>query len=258
MEELLHHLAYIKPCKEWDIYPVNWLAWFLPSTVKMCCSAMPWKEKEWRLASWSWRGTKHRDIDRVGKMCKVSWNVWLWGAWISLVYLFKKILLLAVLPMHKMLKTSKMSSTWACPKLFHPGVEDLIRELRQCQEEGLEVARLRNSGVWQHQMLSTSADAKIFRKCRWIQLENALGFIKSWVNYVHLPRLFTQSSLVIYCWYFWYFWLALHLLVLGRGGKWYFKVEEPSACFLAGQNLPMVPTQPAEMPWSQSWTNCQL
>ena len=24
MEEILHHLAYIKPCKSWDIYHINW------------------------------------------------------------------------------------------------------------------------------------------------------------------------------------------------------------------------------------------
>ena len=60
---------------------------------------------------------------------------------------------------------------------IHPGVEDLIRELRQCQEEGdPEVARLRIYRVWQHQMLSTSADAEIFRKCTWIQLDRSQLF----------------------------------------------------------------------------------
>ena len=24
MEEILHHLAYLKPCKQWDIYHINW------------------------------------------------------------------------------------------------------------------------------------------------------------------------------------------------------------------------------------------
>ena len=33
MEEILHHLGCIKPCKWWDIYHSNWLARFLPSTV---------------------------------------------------------------------------------------------------------------------------------------------------------------------------------------------------------------------------------
>ena len=33
MEEILHHLGCRKPCKESDIYHINWLAGFLPSTV---------------------------------------------------------------------------------------------------------------------------------------------------------------------------------------------------------------------------------
>ncbi len=33
MKEILHHLGCIKPCKKWDIYHINSLAGFLPSTV---------------------------------------------------------------------------------------------------------------------------------------------------------------------------------------------------------------------------------
>ena len=33
MEVILHHLRCIKPCKYWDIYHINWLAGFQPSTV---------------------------------------------------------------------------------------------------------------------------------------------------------------------------------------------------------------------------------
>ncbi len=36
MEEILHHLGCIKPCKQWDKLPINWCrisSWFLPSTV---------------------------------------------------------------------------------------------------------------------------------------------------------------------------------------------------------------------------------
>ena len=33
MEEILHHLGCLKPCKKRDKLPVNWLAGFLPSTV---------------------------------------------------------------------------------------------------------------------------------------------------------------------------------------------------------------------------------
>ena len=33
MAEILHHLGCMKPYKEWDIYHINWLAGFLPSTV---------------------------------------------------------------------------------------------------------------------------------------------------------------------------------------------------------------------------------
>ena len=33
MDEILHHLGCIKPYKQWDIYHINWLAGFCPSTV---------------------------------------------------------------------------------------------------------------------------------------------------------------------------------------------------------------------------------
>ena len=33
IEEILHHLGCIKPYKQWDIYYINWLARFHPSTV---------------------------------------------------------------------------------------------------------------------------------------------------------------------------------------------------------------------------------
>ena len=33
MEEILHHLGCMKPCKSLDICRINWLAGFLPSTV---------------------------------------------------------------------------------------------------------------------------------------------------------------------------------------------------------------------------------
>ena len=35
MEEILHHLGCIKPCKWWDKLSINWLAGFQPSTVWM-------------------------------------------------------------------------------------------------------------------------------------------------------------------------------------------------------------------------------
>ena len=33
MEEILHHLTCMKPCKSWDIYHINWLSGFFSSTV---------------------------------------------------------------------------------------------------------------------------------------------------------------------------------------------------------------------------------
>ena len=33
-----NQLGYIKPCKQWDIYHINWLAGFLPSTVGILIS----------------------------------------------------------------------------------------------------------------------------------------------------------------------------------------------------------------------------
>ena len=35
MEEILHHLGCIKPCKKWCIDHINWLAGFFPSTVSV-------------------------------------------------------------------------------------------------------------------------------------------------------------------------------------------------------------------------------
>ena len=35
MEEILHHLGCMKPYKQWDKLPINWLAGFQPSTVSL-------------------------------------------------------------------------------------------------------------------------------------------------------------------------------------------------------------------------------
>ena len=37
MEEILHHLGCVKPCKSWDKLQISTGAWFLPSTVWWCC-----------------------------------------------------------------------------------------------------------------------------------------------------------------------------------------------------------------------------
>ena len=33
MEEILHHVGCLRPCKKWNKLPINWLAGFLPSAV---------------------------------------------------------------------------------------------------------------------------------------------------------------------------------------------------------------------------------
>ena len=62
MEEILHHLAYIKPCKQWDIYHVNWcrissinsmtyLVWFI------CVNHMfTWQVPPWSITMCCWPG----------------------------------------------------------------------------------------------------------------------------------------------------------------------------------------------------------
>ena len=73
MEEILHHLTCMKPCKHWDIYHINWLAVFLPSTVsttiqRLFLGSTPqfqWQMKEATLSSrWScWKKpTPNKDL----------------------------------------------------------------------------------------------------------------------------------------------------------------------------------------------------